>query len=144
MTYLLVTAATAVRLSQIEYADPEPWRSEAKCKGVSLDVFFPPPSGPGQYDAARVICSGCPVRDECLDDALLHAVPWHDDGFRGGKTPRQRAELRGRVKHERRRCRHCGQDFIGPKSREAIYCGQTCRNAVRALRMRTRRESRAK
>lgn len=118
--------------------EPESWREQAACSGAPLDVFFPPPSGPGQYDAARVICSGCPVKSDCLDDALTHGFAWRDDGFRGGMTPRERDRLRGRLRATKQRfCRRCGSRFAA--HRVALYCSEDCRNDVRAERMRRSR-----
>ncbi len=60
----------------------------------ALQIFFPPEPGHGhfsQYDRARPVCAGCPVRQECAEAHL-------DDlfGFFAGLTPEQLAAERAR------------------------------------------------
>jgi WhiB family transcriptional regulator, redox-sensing transcriptional regulator len=45
---------------------------------------------------AKRICAACPVRTQCLDNALAGADTWNGiaTGIRGGTTPRERALLR--------------------------------------------------
>lgn len=140
MTVITAASAEAVRACAPEYDHPR-WRTDAACKGMDIDIFFPHPSGPAQFDQARVICSGCPVRVECLHDSLTSGFAWLDDGFRGGKTPRERQELRGRVRYQRSTCAVCLRSFVGPETRTARYCSQACRNVMRAARMRKARAS---
>lgn len=81
---------------------PQPdysWRYEAKCKGVDTEIFFPP-RDKALYkpiaDSAKAICWGrdgedeCPVRKECLFDAIdtneAHGI-W------GGMSHRERNAL---------------------------------------------------
>lgn len=65
------------------------WREEARCAEVDPDLFFPEP---GQSpNAAKQVCADCPVRTECLTDALAHRDIAF--GVRGGLTPTQRREL---------------------------------------------------
>ena len=50
----------------------EPWREEAACRYTDPDLFFPE-SGAGMHTtakAAKAVCAVCPVRNNCLDDAL--------------------------------------------------------------------------
>lgn len=48
-----------------------------------------------EIEKARKVCSGCPVRQECLLRALNLRDPW---GVWGGKTPEERsAIIRGRA-----------------------------------------------
>jgi WhiB family redox-sensing transcriptional regulator len=63
------------------------WRKRAACLGMETNLFYTHPT------KAQRICRGCPVRTECLEDAL--AVEVHLDkrsltGVRGGKSPWQR------------------------------------------------------
>lgn len=65
------------------------WREEADCATTDPEVFFPEP---GQSpNAAKQVCAECPVRAECLIDALAHRDIAF--GVRGGLTPTQRREL---------------------------------------------------
>lgn len=65
------------------------WHAQAACKGKG-DLMFPP-EGKRRHTEARRICASCPVRDQCLAEAL-------DDptlvGIWGGLTPRERGRLR--------------------------------------------------
>lgn len=65
------------------------WREEALRAQIDPEIFFPEP---GQSpNAAKEVCAGCPVRTECLHDALTHRDIAF--GVRGGLTPTQRREL---------------------------------------------------
>jgi WhiB family redox-sensing transcriptional regulator len=44
------------------------WRSLAACKGAEPDLWFPEPGEDAR--PALAVCDGCPVRRECLADAL--------------------------------------------------------------------------
>jgi len=58
----------------------DPWKAEAKCRGLPPDLFVP--SAGGSTKAAKAICNGdeatspCPVRRECLQFAK-------DNGLQG-------------------------------------------------------------
>ncbi len=68
------------------------WRAEAACRGHDVELFFPTRSDPSTYyDAARAICSGCPVREDCLE---AHLAEHH--GCWGGLSPPERVALRRR------------------------------------------------
>lgn len=72
--------------------DTEPgreWLEQAICKD-DPDLMFPDNNvyGIGQ---AKEICAACPVRDDCLEDALQTGD--NDHGIRGGLTPRERRAL---------------------------------------------------
>lgn len=67
------------------------WQRDAACAGVGSDVFFP-----GKYESdlvkqAQRICSGCPVRTECLSWALERPEYF---GTWGGMSEHQRKKLR--------------------------------------------------
>ena len=58
----------------------------AKCRGME-DALFPDAS---DQKRARLLCSGCPVRFECLAEALDNRIEW---GVWGGMTERERRLL---------------------------------------------------
>jgi WhiB family transcriptional regulator, redox-sensing transcriptional regulator len=58
----------------------------AKCRGMQ-DALFPEAS---DQKRARLVCSGCPVRFECLAEALDNRIEW---GVWGGMTERERRLL---------------------------------------------------
>jgi WhiB family transcriptional regulator, redox-sensing transcriptional regulator len=55
----------------------------AKCRGME-DALFPEAA---DQKRARLLCSGCPVRFECLAEALDNRIEW---GIWGGMTERER------------------------------------------------------
>ena len=63
------------------------WRERAVCKGTDPDELFV--KGAAQNGAKR-ICRGCPVRTECLADALDNTIQF---GVWGGMTVRERRAL---------------------------------------------------
>ena len=62
------------------------WVGEARCRGSEDDLF---PEGKHQKRAAAV-CVGCPVRQDCLIEALDNRLEW---GIWGGLTERERRAL---------------------------------------------------
>ena len=64
----------------------EDWTMRAKCRGME-DALFPEAS---DQKRARLVCSGCPVRFECLAEALDNRIEW---GIWGGMTERERRLL---------------------------------------------------
>jgi WhiB family redox-sensing transcriptional regulator len=65
----------------------EDWATRAACGGESPDALFV--SGAAQH-RAKTVCRGCPVRTECLADALDNRVEF---GVWGGLTERERRAL---------------------------------------------------
>jgi WhiB family redox-sensing transcriptional regulator len=64
----------------------EDWTLLAKCRGME-DALFPEAS---EQKRARGVCGGCPVRSECLAEALDNRIEW---GVWGGMTERERRLL---------------------------------------------------
>lgn len=62
------------------------WQLMAKCRGMN-DALFP--EGKDQK-RAKAICMGCPVRAQCLAEALDNRIEW---GVWGGMTERERRQL---------------------------------------------------
>ncbi len=71
-------------------ADTSDWRSRAACRGVDPDLFFPLPHDGEGVDRAKAVCVVCPVRNQCLDEALRR-IP---EGIAGGLTATERRRLR--------------------------------------------------
>jgi WhiB family redox-sensing transcriptional regulator len=63
------------------------WPSQAACRGAEPDELFVP--GAAQ-NRAKAVCMGCPVRTECLADALDNRTEF---GIWGGMTERERRAL---------------------------------------------------
>ncbi|MFZ5852716.1 MAG: WhiB family transcriptional regulator [Actinomycetota bacterium] len=63
------------------------WASLAACRSADPDALFV--QGAAQ-NRAKAVCTGCPVRTECLADALDNRVEF---GVWGGMTERERRAL---------------------------------------------------
>lgn len=63
------------------------WNTKAACRGTDPDDLFV--QGAAQ-NRAKAVCGGCPVRAECLADALDSRVEF---GVWGGMTERERRAL---------------------------------------------------
>ena len=64
------------------------WMRDGHCRHYPPAAFFPS-DGVG-VDQARKICAECPVREECLDYALVNRI---DHGVWGGCSERQRRRI---------------------------------------------------
>lgn len=75
------------------------WTSDAACKGMDADLFFPD-RGESIVDVVAV-CETCPVAEQCLAFAVENN---EKHGVWGGRSERSRRvlrrELRERRKHE--------------------------------------------
>jgi len=74
------------------------WVRDAECRGVPVNLFFTAAT----EDEALDYCKRCPVRRQCLADALIEeaSAPVGRWGVRGGKMAKERQRLqrqRGRV-----------------------------------------------
>ncbi|HEY4614884.1 MAG TPA: WhiB family transcriptional regulator [Citricoccus sp.] len=72
----------------------EEWRLYAECGPGNTDLFYS--KDPVEKRAALAICHDCPVRRDCLAEAMEQetGVDLHGRyGIRGGMTPVQRREL---------------------------------------------------
>lgn len=65
---------------------PEAWTLQAKCVGMG-DALFP--EAPAQK-RVKMMCVDCPVRLECLAEALDNEIEW---GIWGGTTERERRSM---------------------------------------------------
>lgn len=65
----------------------EDWANLAACKDAGPDVLF---VRGAEQNRAKQLCGGCPVRSECLAEALDNQIEW---GVWGGMTERERRAL---------------------------------------------------
>jgi WhiB family redox-sensing transcriptional regulator len=77
--------------------DPQLWRSAAMCLYVDPDLFYPEQGAVAKVRAAKRICDTCPVVARCLADALANDERF---GVWGGKTERERRQLRRALRDE--------------------------------------------
>ena len=83
------TTSTRHRHPTVGLAAPPPessgdWAARSACRGTDPDELFV--TGAAQH-RAKAVCLGCPVRTECLADALDNQVEF---GVWGGMTERER------------------------------------------------------
>src|ERR1700712_599377 len=83
MSTTTATNATAL----IDISVEGDWTARAACRGIDPDELFV--QGAAQ-NRAKNRCMGCPVRTECLSDALDNRVEF---GVWGGMTERERRAL---------------------------------------------------
>ncbi len=65
----------------------ENWAPSAACKDQTPDALF---VRGAEQNKAKLMCKGCPVRTECLAEALDNQIEW---GVWGGMTERERRAL---------------------------------------------------
>lgn len=97
-------------IEPVEAAGQSSWWDRAICKGYphkrgEPDPFDKSKDDPG-YTVAKSFCAMCPVKDECLDDAM-EEEGWKAANFRstvrGGLTPPERYRLKHRMAEQARR-----------------------------------------
>lgn len=106
---------------------PAEWHLDALCAQVDAETFFPEKGG-SHRDAKR-ICSGCPVRAECLQFSLDNDERF---GIWGGLSGRERSRLRNgdlTVLSDQTlwRCGACGVKLMMFKGR---VCSAVCRHQL--------------
>lgn len=80
------------------------WATDALCRQFDASLFFPPDDeddrvgngNPIFYNEARAVCIRCPVRHQCLEDAMAregNTSRGNRAGVWGGLSPGQRAAL---------------------------------------------------
>ncbi|MGQ0742826.1 MAG: WhiB family transcriptional regulator [Acidimicrobiales bacterium] len=109
---------------QLAEASATQWMADAACRESDVALFFPEP-GPGsdvsrdaagadearaeaeaRTQTAKAICAACPVRQKCLDFAL---VTRQEDGIWGGLDEAERRRFRRRRQEAARAARRPGQ-----------------------------------
>jgi WhiB family transcriptional regulator, redox-sensing transcriptional regulator len=81
-------SAVGGNVEEPQTPDEYVWMLHARCRGANPTEFFPS-DGLGVEFAQR-ICTGCPVRVECLEYALLHRI---EHGVWGGASERERRRI---------------------------------------------------
>ena len=131
-------------------ATDQTWRTEAACRGMdTVAVFFPARGQNGKVAAAKAICEGCPVKAECLTEAMVDPM---NSGIWGATSHRQRRAIRsannpghtparkpiahgtvsGYESHQRRRespCDDC-RDAYNTHHRDAVRKRRAARTAT--------------
>jgi WhiB family redox-sensing transcriptional regulator len=69
------------------------WQEAAACRGADPEELFAEST---RQKRAKQVCEGCPVRIDCLVEALDNRIEW---GVWGGMTERERRSLLRRRPH---------------------------------------------
>lgn len=69
--------------------DRQDWRRRAACRFMPPEKFFPARNESSAE--AKAACGGCPVREQCLQDALSRSDRW---GIWGGLNEGERRQVR--------------------------------------------------
>jgi ribosomal protein S27AE len=106
------------------------WRRFAACNGSPPEWFYPVENTPVVPSEVRKLCEACPVRANCLREALV----FRERGIWGGTNEAQRQALRRRYKrytcpvcgpalivlyNDRQACTSCGLSWIVARARNA-------------------------
>jgi WhiB family redox-sensing transcriptional regulator len=75
--------------------EPMDWANQGKCRDLQTDIFYSE-GGPRSREA-KLICSICPVREDCLDYAIRNLELF---GVWGGHTAPERRRLRAKWEQE--------------------------------------------
>ena len=93
----------AITLCRPSTTDDHSWRSDAACRNTNPDLFFPVGStgeAVEETQAAIALCRRCPVREQCLEFAM---VTNQRDGIWGGMSEEDRRRMRSAWVAARRR-----------------------------------------
>jgi hypothetical protein len=66
--WLMTPEAPGVPLTLEDFLQRPAWHQRAACRGMGHGAFVR--GEKADYGAARELCEGCPVRQECLEAAL--------------------------------------------------------------------------
>ncbi|HYO61420.1 MAG TPA: WhiB family transcriptional regulator [Actinomycetota bacterium] len=83
----------------------ETWQEAAACKTLPLEMFFPPAEQ--EAEAAKAICSGCTVKEPCLEAALTAGERF---GIWGGLSSDERRNVAARRRARAATARAAGLD----------------------------------
>ena len=78
--------------------NPNDWRKDSACRDLDTAVFFPETDE--ATATAKAVCASCPVREACLEFALITR---QDDGVWGGLDEQERRRVRRRRQEAARR-----------------------------------------
>lgn len=70
------------------------WQKDGKCNSVEYtpDLFFPDRGA--STAGAKAVCAGCPVKQQCLEYALMNGEKF---GIWGGESERDRRKIKKRL-----------------------------------------------
>lgn len=112
------------------------WQDQARCFGSPLAWWFPHKN---DETPALEICARCPVRQECLNDAIATGETTY--GIRGGLTPTERGKLSQKQDPTVKLCLHC-ETPLPPGSHWNAQVHDACRQAYKNARHLERNRAR--
>lgn len=116
------------------------WREHALCRGCDPALFFPERGNSQGVEQAKAVCGDCPVKAECLTDALANK---ETAGIRGGLSSLERRSFvhEAQPSDRTRVCICCGVEFLGAVT--SRVCSEECRRQrkVEAYRRHNARRS---
>lgn len=74
---------------EVEQYRGDDWQERSECRGIDPDLFFPTKGESTR--PAKAVCAWCPVREACLDYALVNSEKY---GIWGGRSERERRRAR--------------------------------------------------
>jgi WhiB family redox-sensing transcriptional regulator len=107
------------------------WRDRAACAGLDTNFFFPEGSGETgkrEYRAAKLVCAGCPVKQQCLDYAVLLGLG-PGTGVYGGTTPTERAAAIKVARKRASNCPRCMNLFVEERTKLSQHLCPRCNAA---------------
>ncbi len=111
---------------------PPDWTGRAACVGHDVDYWDP--ASPTELAAARAICHGCPVREQCLTANITEPYT-----VVGGLSTPERASLLGVTRAAARRSPHATRSrYIGSSAYPGCRC-DACKAAHRSYEQDARR-----
>lgn len=75
---------------------PASWQTDAACRGLTLEVFFPDGTGASKFEQAKAICAACSVIEDCraMTDRAERGLSSDVFGVFAGETPLERVRRR--------------------------------------------------
>lgn len=89
-----------VKMFEFTFTQPKAWTAHAECAKFGAPGMFPSEGDTEGIRWARETCAVCPVRRECLTEALESGEQY---GVWGGLTTAERTELRNRNARQARK-----------------------------------------
>jgi WhiB family redox-sensing transcriptional regulator len=87
------------------------WRGRAACLNTDVELFYPLTEAPGAAIPAKHVCWDCPVRRECLGEAMRRRDGY---GIWGGLNVHERERVRKAARWDTRLARNVADALADP------------------------------
>jgi WhiB family transcriptional regulator, redox-sensing transcriptional regulator len=74
------------------------WTEQANCATVDPELFFPEKGASTR--PAKLVCRGCPVKQQCLDEIMATELAGRRSGVWGETSPADRDKIAARQAKE--------------------------------------------